>query len=101
MKERYVTFWSRNVEDDFDSLKEGNFEDKELYLFIERAISDLKMSNSGTQLPKRLWPKEYIKRYNLTNLWKYDLPKGWRLIYTIKTDEVQVEGAHRFTYHYT
>ncbi|MFT4309184.1 MAG: hypothetical protein ACMXYL_01710 [Candidatus Woesearchaeota archaeon] len=31
-----------------------------------------------------------IRNYRITNLWKYDLPSGWRLIYTIKTDEVMI-----------
>lgn len=26
----------------------------------------------------------------LTNLWKYDLPDAWRLIYTIKEDEIKI-----------
>ena len=35
--------------------------------------------------------KEYQNKYGpLTNLWKYNLPNAWRLIYTIKRDEVVV-----------
>ena len=26
----------------------------------------------------------------MKNLWKYDLPKGWRLIYSIVNDEIVV-----------
>jgi hypothetical protein len=37
----------------------------------------------GIQIPKRLIPKEYILKYKIQNLWKYDLPDGWRLIYSI------------------
>ena len=32
------------------------------------------------QVPKRLTPKNW-KHYS--NLWKYDLPQGWRLFYTV------------------
>ncbi len=42
------------------------------------------------KIPKKLWPAEYIKSYNITNLWKYNLPNAWRLIYTIKEDEVMI-----------
>ena len=62
-----------------------------LYGFIDRALDDLKKNPScGTKIHKRLWPKEYKKKYGITNLWKYDLPNAWRLIYTIETDEVMI-----------
>jgi Txe/YoeB family toxin of Txe-Axe toxin-antitoxin module len=87
----YVTFGEKKIEDEFEALKEGKFEDKQLYNFINRAIQDLKKNPTcGTKIPKDLWPKEYIKKYGVTNLWKYDLPNGWRLIYTIQTNEVMI-----------
>jgi hypothetical protein len=85
----YVSFGSEKLKHEFASLKEGKFEDKKLYSFIDRSIDDLKKDpGCGTKIPKRIWPKEYIKEYSIDNLWKYDLPNGWRLIYTIKTNEV-------------
>ena len=39
----------------------------------------------GIQFPKDLIPKEYIKKYEINNLWKYNLPGAWRLLYTITT----------------
>lgn len=87
----HVTFGERNIEEEFDSLKEGKFQDKQLYGFINRAIKDIKINPScGIKISKRLWPKDYIERYNITNLWKYDLPNGWRLIYTIKENDVMI-----------
>ena len=75
----------------FESLKKGNSQDKKLYDFIDRATKDLKKDPTcAIKIPKRLWPKIYIQNYGITNLWKYDLPSGWRLIYTIKTDEVMI-----------
>ena len=38
---------------------------------------------SGIQIPKRLIPKEY----STENLWKYNLSKGYRLLYTIYTED--------------
>ncbi len=35
-------------------------------------------------------PKEYIKKYKIDNLWKYNLPNAWRLLYTIKGNEVMI-----------
>ena len=91
MKQIYVAFADKKIESSFDSLRHGKFEDKQLYEFITKAIQDLKKSPmSGLKIQKRLWPKEYVRTYNLTNLWKYNLPNGWRLVYTIKTDEIMI-----------
>ena len=68
-----------------------NFRHKKPYSFIKRAIKDLgEDSNSGTKIPKKLWPKDYIQDYQVTNLWKYDLPNAWRLIYTIEVGEIKI-----------
>jgi hypothetical protein len=37
---------------------------------------------SGIQIPKRLIPREYLKR-GVPNLWKRNLANGWRLLYFI------------------
>ncbi|GAI89960.1 unnamed protein product [marine sediment metagenome] len=58
---------------------------------VIRAIDDLKKNPTcGTKIPRKLWPKYYIKEYQITNLWKYDLPNAWRLIYTILEDKVMI-----------
>ena len=106
----YVTFGEKKVEQDFEVLKEGKFQDRQLYTFVGRAIQDMKNTPTcGIKIPKKLWPRIYLKKYDVTNLWKYDLPNGWRLIYTIKENEVMIlnvilewfdhkEYEHRFNY---
>jgi len=90
-KETHVAFISKNIKEEFELLKEGRYEDKKLFEFIKRAIDDLKQNPfCGTRIQKMLWPKEYIQKYNITNLWKYDLPNGWRLIYTTESDEIKI-----------
>ena len=87
----YVAFANKKIEHDFERLKEEKFEDKQLYTFIQRAIDDLKKDPMcGIKLPKELWPKSYIEHYHIINLWKYDLPNSWRLIYTIFEDKVMI-----------
>jgi hypothetical protein len=35
-----------------------------------------------------------VTKYRIKNLWKYDLPNGWRLLYTITADnEVEIISA--------
>lgn len=91
MKETLIAFISQKLKDEFELLSKGKFEDKKLYSFIERALQDLKESSvAGTKIPKNLWPREYVQKYSITNLWKYDLPNAWRLIYTIDVDEIRI-----------
>jgi Txe/YoeB family toxin of Txe-Axe toxin-antitoxin module len=91
MKKTAVGFISEKLKKEFDLLKAGKYEDKQLYVFIDRAIDDLKEKpKCGIKIPKNYWPKDYVKTYKITNLWKYDLPNGWRLIYTIENDEVKI-----------
>lgn len=92
-RETYVAFVTKELKADFNLLEEGKFEDKQLHTFIQRAIDDLKQNPTcGTKIPKDRWPKEYIQKYEITNLWKYDLPNAWRLIYTIEANEVTIMG---------
>lgn len=88
---KQVTFIEESTRNAFGKLESGKFEDRELFNFINRAIDDLKKNPFvGIKLPRKLWPKEYVQRYGINNLWKYDLPNGWRLLYTIKGDAVQI-----------
>ena len=87
----FVTFGEKKTEQEFEFLKEGKYQHKEMYDFISRAIHDLKSNPAcGVKIKKKLWPREYVSGYNVTNLWKYNLPNAWRLIYTIKEDEVRI-----------
>ena len=40
----------------------------------------------GDNIPKRLIPKEY----NVKNLWRAELSHYWRMLYTIKGDQVEI-----------
>jgi len=87
IKPSKVVFINDELEKDFHILKAED----PIKKGISRAIKDLQQNAfSGIQIPKRLWPKDYIKKYGINNLWKYDLPNSWRLIYTI-TPENEVE----------
>jgi len=80
IKSSNVTFISEKLEKTFDSIPEN----ETLKKHIKRAMENLKENAfAGTRIPKRLFPKEYLIKYNITNLWKYDLPDGWRLMYTL------------------
>jgi len=77
-----VRFADDNLEKEFYKLDKND----ELRKYLERAIKDIQLNAfCGIQFPKKLIPTEYIQKYEVYNLWKYDLPDGWRLIYTVTT----------------
>ncbi|MBS3079356.1 hypothetical protein J4218_04495 [Candidatus Pacearchaeota archaeon] len=108
LKPSEVVFAEDQIENDFNKL--NNKED--IKKGILRAIEDIKQNAfCGIPIPKRLFPKEYVQKYQINNLWKYDLPDGWRLIYSLKTpSKIQIlaiilewfdhkEYERRFHYH--
>ena len=71
-----VVFISDSLENAFKALSSED----PLKKHMLRAIQDLNENAfAGIQIPKRLFPKEDIKKYQVRNLWKYDLPQGWRI----------------------
>jgi hypothetical protein len=44
----------------------------------------------GDNMPKVLIPDEYSSKYKADNLWRVELINYWRMIYTIKGDQVEV-----------
>ena len=106
-----VVLADMKLKESLEKLKHSKQEDRNVHKWIERALSDLeKDAFCGIQIPKRLIPAEYLKKFGrLDNLWKYNLPNAWRLIYTVKKDQVVVlsiilewmrhkEYARRFRY---
>ena len=44
----------------------------------------------GIHIPKDRIPKEYIRDYDVNNLWKLNLSGAWRMVYTIRGSEVEI-----------
>jgi Txe/YoeB family toxin of Txe-Axe toxin-antitoxin module len=86
-----IGFADCDVEKAFEELKKGKFEDRRLLGWLEAAIKELRRDPlCGVRIPSKLWPAIYIKKYGIDNLRKYDLPDGWRLLYTIHGNEVEI-----------
>lgn len=86
-----VGFADDSLADAYASLKEGRFEDRLAYERLSEAFEELKKNPmTGIKIPGSLWPKIYIKKYGITNLRKYDMQNGWRIIYTVRGNCVEV-----------
>lgn len=69
----------------------NNSNEQTLFRAIQQKVSFLKQDPSyGIQIQKRLIPKIYLMNYEVTNLWKVNFCGAWRMIYTIKGDEVEI-----------
>lgn len=44
----------------------------------------------GIHVPKDRIPKEYIRDYDINNLWKVNLSGAWRMTYTIRGSEIEI-----------
>ncbi len=83
-----VDFADRKVKEALEQMKDT---DPDMHRFVNRALDDLKRSPlCGIHVPRRLIPKIYIQKYGISNLWKYNLPGAWRLLYSLTGDEVEI-----------
>lgn len=84
-------FADENVKKEFKALKNSTTEDEMLYRWLLRAFQDIQKNVfCGIQTPKKLIPKGYVQKYGIKNLWKYNLPNAWRLLYSIEGRGVKI-----------
>lgn len=86
-----VAFVDASLRKACEELEMGKHDEQQLAKFIGRAFDDLRSNPfCGIRIPSKYWPKEYVTKYSINNLWKYDLPDGWRLIYTVRGNELEI-----------
>ena len=84
-----IQFVNEKLQEAFNEL--DSYEEKELKKFIERGFDDIcKNPFCGIQIPKRLIPKDYLQKYSIRNVWKYNLPNAYRLIYSIENKQIYI-----------
>jgi hypothetical protein len=74
---------------DYDALKTSmRSEDLRVAAMLEKAVGVLKGNPfAGNRIRRGQIPAEYRRRYGpLPNLWKYNLSRSWRLVYTVARD---------------
>ncbi len=77
----------KSVKKKLSELQNSTSEDQYRLTTINNAIDRLEDNVfCGIQIQKNIIPHEYKKKYQIDNLWKYDLPGGWRLLYFVIED---------------
>lgn len=91
MKPEKVVFVDTTLQESFENLPEND----PLKKGLTKAIKDIRQDAScGRNVRKKLIPKNLIEKYKINNLWVYNLPKSWRLLYSITpTNEIQIIAA--------
>jgi Txe/YoeB family toxin of Txe-Axe toxin-antitoxin module len=83
-----VKFADEKLKQAFEELKSS---DEQLYHEIERALNKISQNAfCGRNVRKRLMPKELVKKYMIDNLWVCNLSDGWRLLYSVGSDKIDV-----------
>ena len=83
-----IVFADANLKLAFESLKDI---DERLYKEIQKAILDIRQNSfKGRNVRKKLIPKILVQKYNVDNLWIYNLRKDWRLLYSLAKDEIEL-----------
>jgi hypothetical protein len=89
-----VVFTDVSLEEDLVRLESGSFEERRMTGWIRKAISRLSENPKvGIKVPSKYWPEAYIQKYQIDNLWKVNLPMGWRMMYTLSEHELEVLGV--------
>lgn len=84
-----IQFVDSKAKKEYEELK--NSSEKDMIQWLHDAFKNIqKDASCGIQIPKDRIPKKFLKKYNIHNVWKYDLPKAWRLLYSIESDDLTI-----------
>ena len=89
------------AKDDFEALNKivgeqmaqgkTNSEEMQLLKSIKNKIELLKINpDYGDNISKKLMPNEYVIKYGATNLYRIEIAHFWRMLYTIRGDQIEV-----------
>ena len=69
----------------------GEGEAEYLLKLIEKGITKLVENHkAGQKIQKNLWPKYYVQKYGINNLWRLRLDDYWRMIYTVIGERIRI-----------
>ena len=91
MKPERVIFVDEKLEESFNELSEKDPLKKAL---IKAIMGIQENVHAGRNVRKKLIPKELKEKYGVDNLWIYNLPDAWRLLYSITSSgDVEIIAA--------
>jgi hypothetical protein len=83
---------AREVFEYLNSEAETSKQERMIFNAIKQKSELIKANpHFGDPIKKKLIPKEYIKKYGVTNLFRVELPNFWRMLYTLTEGETKIE----------
>lgn len=83
-----LIYASENIKKSLEKIK---IKEPEFYRHIENALRNISEDPvCGIKIPLKLIPKEWIKEFQINNLYKYNLPNAWRLLYSLTGSKVEI-----------
>jgi mRNA-degrading endonuclease RelE of RelBE toxin-antitoxin system len=71
--------------------EKGDGDASYLLKLIDKGVEKLSDDyECGQKIQKRLWPRYYVAKYGISNLWRLRLDGYWRMIYTVTGDHVRI-----------
>jgi len=65
--------------------------EKDFYSHIENALRNIQEDPvCGIKISVKLIPKDWKKKYQINNLYKYNLPHAWRLFYSLTGSKIEI-----------
>ena len=72
---------------EFAKFNRGLDRESYLYRIVKRGLDVLRENmGAGEKVEKRKWPRMYVRKYGIRNLFRLDLDRNYRLTYTIIAD---------------
>jgi len=86
---------SSDAKEVYNHLKEKAPKSKTERTILNAITKKIKIMKSnphyGDPIAKSLVPKEYINKYEITNLFRVELPNYWRMLYSLIDGETKIE----------
>lgn len=72
--------------------KQESKKEKMILKVLDKKVELIKANmHYGEPIAKKLLPNEYKVKYGVTNLFWVELPQFWRMLYTLKNGETEIE----------
>jgi len=83
-----LEYADKNVKRDLEKLEKR---DKEFFEHVKNAFRNIKEDPvCGIKVSMKLIPKDWRKKYGINNLYKYNLPNAWRILYSLAGNKIEI-----------
>jgi len=83
-----LRYADERIKESFEKLR---LRDEKFLRHLKNALENIREDPvCGIKIPLRLIPKDWMKKYSINNLYKYNLPNAWRLLYSLSGGDVEL-----------